>query len=525
MDRAIRRRQTQYNVNQMRYSRKPLAILAASVVLPPAGLILLWLRRGTPVLRKCLGTLAILLVGAAELFLVYGLRMELSGGTRPVFTFRGGERHYRQLEAHRAAWQATAAATPDTAAARSIPSEPSAPVKAERVAAVAGGSTYWADFLGPGRLGHYDQKPILTQWPAGGLPRLWKQPVGGGYASFTVANGVAFTMEQRRGNEVVAAYDLGTGRERWTHSWKALFEEVLGGNGPRATPVWDDGRVYALGATGELRCLDAATGKPLWNKNILTDSGAANLQWGMSGSPLVVDGKVIVTPGGAHGNSVMAYDKLTGQRVWGSLDDQAAYASPALSTVGGRRQLLVMTARRAVGLAVEDGRLLWEYPWVTQMGINAAQPFAVGANRVFLSSGYGHGASVLELSPQGDGFQTRTIWTNTRMKNKFNSAVLHEGYLYGLDEGVLACVEAESGERKWKDGRYGYGQLLLASGYLVVLSEEGDVALVRATPEKFQEVARFSALEGKTWNIPAIGDGVLLVRNEVEMAAFRIAMD
>ena len=484
----------------MRFSQKPIVILAASLVLPPAGLVLLWLRQGTGVFRKCLGSLAIGMVAVAHLFLFYGLHMEFGGGIQPVFTFQGGERHYRQLEAQRVQFRAPAPAP-----------------------APAAGSTYWADFLGPGRLGHYDQKPILTNWPAGGLQQVWKQPVGGGYASFTVANGLAFTIEQRRGNEVVAAYDVRTGRERWTNSWKARFEEVLGGDGPRATPVWDDGRVYALGAEGELRCLEASTGELVWHKNILADNGAANIHWGMSASPLVVDGKVIVKPGGHNGNSVVAYDKLSGLRVWGSLDDKAAYASPTVATVGGRRQLLVITAGRAVGLTVEDGKLLWEYPWVTQEDINAAQPIVVAANRVYISSGYGHGAAVLELSPRGDGFQTRVIWANTRMKNKFNSAVLLDGYLYGLDEGILACVDAESGDLKWKGGRYGYGQLLLAGGHLVVLTEEGDVVLVRATPEKLQEVARFSALKGKTWNIPAISDGVLLVRNEVQMAAFRIA--
>jgi outer membrane protein assembly factor BamB len=504
----------------MRFSQKSTVILAASLILPPAGLILLWFREGTSVLRKCLASLAIVMVGVAHLFLFYGLHMEFSGGIQPVFTFQSGERHYRQLEAHRAAFQALAPAI-----AEAPSSSPSAPAKSETVPAPANGSTYWADFLGPGRLGHYDQKPILTEWPAGGLPQVWKQPVGGGYASFTAANGVAFTIEQRRRNEVVAAYDLRTGRERWTHSWQARFEELLGGPGPRATPVWDDGRVYALGAEGELRCLESATGKLIWNKNILADNGAANLRWGTSASPLVVDGKVIVVPGGGHGNSVVAYDKLTGRRVWGSLDDKAAYASPTVATVGGRRQLLVMTARRAVGLTVDDGRQLWEYPWVTEQDINAAQPIAVAANRVYISSGYGHGATVLELTAQGDGFQTRVVWANTRMKNKFNSAVLYQGYIYGLDEGILACVDVASGELKWKGGRYGYGQLLLSSGHLVVLTEEGDVVLVRAAPERLQEVARFSALKGKTWNIPAISDGVLLVRNEVEMAAFRIAAD
>ena len=504
----------------MRFSQKPIVILGASLVFPPAGLILLWMRQGTSVLRKSLGSLAILVAGVAHLFLFYGLHMEFSGGIRPIFSLQRAEGHYRQLEAHRAAFQA-----PAPAMVEATPAAAAAPVKAASVPAPATGSTYWADFLGPGRLGHYDQEPILTEWPAGGLHKVWKQPVGGGYASFTVANGLAFTIEQRRGNEVVAAYDMRTGHERWTHSWKGLFAEILGGNGPRATPVWDDGRLYALGAEGELRCLESATGKLIWNKNILADNGAANIHWGMAASPLVVDGKVIVTPGGSHGNSVVAYDKLTGHRVWGSLDDQAAYASPTLATVGGRRQMLVITAKRVVGLTVEDGRLLWEYPWATQQGINAAQPIAVAANRVYLSSAYGHGAAVLELTPLGGGFQTRVVWSNNRMNNKFNSAVLYEGYLYGLDDGILACVDVASGERKWKGGRYGYGQLLLASGHLVVLTEEGEIVLVRATPEKLQEVARFSALEGKTWNIPAISDGLLLVRNEVEMAAFRIAAD
>src|ERR1017187_9760398 len=504
----------------MRFSQKPIVILGASLVFPPAGLILLWMRQGTSVLRKSLGSLAILVAGVAHLFLFYGLHMEFSRGLRPMVSLQPAEGHYRQLEAHRAAFQA-----PAPAMVEATPAAAAAPVKAESVPAPATGSTYWADFLGPGRLGHYDQEPILTDWPAGGLRKVWKQPVGGGYASFTVANGLAFTIEQRRGNEVVAAYDVRTGRERWTHSWKALFAEVLGGNGPRATPVWDDGRLYALGAEGELRCLESATGKPIWNKNILTDNGAVNLQWGMSASPLVVDGKVIVAPGGDHGNSIVAYDKLSGKRVWGSLDDRAAYDSPTLATVGGRRQLLAITAKRAVGLAVEDGKLLWEYPWVTQNDINVAQPIVVAPNRVYLSSAYGHGAAVLELTPKGDGFGTRVVWSSNRKKNKFNSAVLHEGFIYGLDDGILACVDAESGELKWKGGRYGYGQLLLASGHLVVLTEEGDVVLVRPTPDTHREVARFPARSGKTWNIPAISDGLLLVRNEVEMAAFRIAAD
>ena len=511
----------------MRLAQKPILILAAALILPPVGLVLLWMRQGISIIGKILVSLAIVLVGIAQLFLFYGLHVELSGGFSPVFSFQSSERHYRELEAQRAVTHEAVPAysAPPSEPAPSTPAAPSAAARTEPIAASPTGSAYWADFLGPGRLGHYDQKPILTSWPSDGLPQVWKQPVGGGYASFTVAHGLAFTIEQRRGNEVVAAYDVRTGHERWTHSWKALFEEVLGGNGPRATPVWDNGRVYALGATGELRCLEAATGKLIWNKNILEDNGAANIHWGMSASPLVVEDKVIVTPGGSSGNSVVAYDKLSGKRVWSALDDPAAYDSPTLATVGGRRQLLLITGRRAVGVTVEDGKLLWEYPWVTQNDINVAQPLVVADNRVYLSSSYGHGAAVVELTPRGEGFETRAVWANARMKNKFNSAVFYEGMIYGLDDGILACVDAASGDLKWKGGRYGYGQLLLATGHLVVLTEEGDVVLVRATPESHQEVASFHALKGKTWNIPAISDGLLLVRNELEMAAYRIAAD
>jgi outer membrane protein assembly factor BamB len=497
---------------------KPIAVLVASLVFPPAGLVLLWMRKPTGVVKKALLSLPILALAVAHLFIFYGLRVELYGAMNPRLTFDRAESRDRAVEESRAAH---ADMEPAPTPAPSAPS-PAGQQARPSVDVEPTGSTYWTDFRGPGRLGHYDQVPILTDWPAGGLKRLWKQPCGGGYASFTVANGVAFTIEQRRGNEVVAAYDVRTGRERWTNSWTALFQETLGGDGPRATPVWDDGRVYVLGATGELRSLDGASGKTVWRKNILSENAAGNLQWGMAASPLVVENILVVQPGGPNGRSVVAYDKRTGERVWSSLDDQAAYVSAVLATVAGQRQVLTITARRAVGLAPSDGRLLWEYPWPTQNGINAAEPIAIGPNRAFLSSGYGQGAAVVELTPQGERLRVEKVWANTRMKNKFNGSVVYDGYVYGLDEGTLVCMDPATGDVKWKAGRYGYGQLLLASGHLVILTEEGEVVLVRATPDTLDEKARFAAIEGKTWNYPAISDGVLLVRNEREMAAFLI---
>jgi outer membrane protein assembly factor BamB len=379
---------------------------------------------------------------------------------------------------------------------------------------------FWPDFRGARRDGRYDESPIRTDWPREGLSPIWRQPIGLGYASFVAAEERAYTIEQRRGQEVVAAYDVGTGRELWTHGWDGEFVEYQGGDGPRATPTYRDGRLYALGALGELRSLDAATGSLIWRRNILTDNGASNLEWGMAASPLVVDDKVIVLPGGRNGRSVVAYDRLTGEVVWTSLDDQQAYTAPMLVTLAGVRQILVVTATRAVGLDVEDGRLIWEYPWANYIGINVAQPLLLGADRVFLSAGYGHGAAVFEVARTAGGFATRTIWQNTRMKNKFTSSVLHEGYIYGLDEAILACVDAATGDLMWKGGRYGYGQIVLAGDHVIVLAENGDLALVRATPEGHEELARFPALDGRSWNHPVIVGGRLLVRNLREMAAF-----
>jgi outer membrane protein assembly factor BamB len=404
---------------------------------------------------------------------------------------------------------------------------PAPPVTVETPAASASHSpaadarAAWPDFRGPHRDGRYTGA-IRTSWPREGLPRMWRQPIGLGYASFVVANGRAFTIEQRRDREVAAAYDVSTGREIWTNSWDGEFRETMGGDGPRATPTYHEGRIYVLGALGEFRCLDAASGEVIWRRDILADNGAPNLDWGMAASPLIVDDKVIVLPGGPRGKSVVAYNKTTGEPIWKVLDDRQAYTSPMLVTLAGARQILVVSANRVMGLAPEDGQLLWDHPWSTNQGINVAQPIVMEGNRIFMSAGYGHGAEVIEVTRTGETFTTRSIWENNRMKNKFTSSLLHQGHLYGLDESILACIEASTGELKWKAGRYGYGQVMLAGDHLIVLTEDGDVVLVRATPERHEELASFSAIEGKTWNHPVIADGRLLVRNLREMAAFDI---
>lgn len=501
----------------------PISLIVASILLPPVGLVLLWTRARTPLATKALGTLAIL---ALPLVYLYAFNS---------FRYQSNDEHFAALEQHRAeqaavqdttsARDGAAVAQPEnTAQAEASPGADGNTENAPEAAKEAAHATrnYWTNYRGPNRDGLYNEMKISTNWAANGLPVLWKQPIGIGYASFVVADGRAFTIEQRRKQEVVAAYDLATGREVWKQAWNAEYTDT-NGDGPRATPTWENGRLYALGATGELRCLDGKSGAVIWGKNILSDNQAQNLPWAMAASPLIVDDKVIVLPGGSSGRSVVAYNKNTGAPVWRVLDDRQAYVSPMLVNLGGRRQILVVSATRVFGLKPEDGSLLWSHTWDTDMGINASQPIIVDRNRVFISSGYRKGAAVIEVKDGGNGFTARTIWENINMKNKFNSSVLHEGHIYGLDEGILTCVDVNTGERKWKGGRYGYGQLLLANGHLIIISDAGELVLVKATPEQHTEVARFAALEGKTWNYPALAGGRLLVRNAAQMACFNIA--
>jgi len=468
--------------------------------------------------------------------------------------FSDRDEHYSTLERHRAEQAARAAnetppaavAEPAAASNRNAPAaetpgQPPAPAAdagganavaphgqdanhpSAPAAAASSGRNYWTNFRGPNRDGRYEERAVRVNWPAGGLKPMWKQPVGGGFSSFVVADGAAYTIEQRRAQEVVAAYNVETGRELWTHGWNEEFSPDNTGDGPRSTPTWDAGRIYALGAAGELRSLDAKTGKLHWQKNILSDNGASNISWGVAASPLVFDDKVVVMAGGTSGKSVVAYNKITGARVWSSLNDRAAYTSPMLVTLAGKRQVLVVTASRIAGLDPADGGVLWSHLWDTSMGINVSQPLVVGANRFFISAGYGKGAALVEVAGSGRSFTTKAVWENINLKTKFNSPVVHNGHVYGLDEGILTCVDLATGERKWKGGRYGYGQVLLASNHLIVTTDAGEIALVKADPAGYAEVMKFAALTGKTWNVPALANGRLLVRNGNEMAAYDLS--
>ena len=481
------------------------ALRLSALLFPPLGLLLLWFS-GARLARKILGTIGILLysllytAGLIFLLLRYGgMEVEWRGGYLPALTFHKTAPDYAALDRSRAS--------------RSPGSSSSKSARAD--------GPVWPGYRGPDRDGHAGKSNPTANW-FGAAPKLvWIQPCGGGYASFAIAQGMAFTIEQRRENEVVIAYDLNDGHEVWTNSWPAHFSESMGGDGPRATPTFDEGRIYALGAEGELRCLDARNGETVWSTNILAEARTGNIMYGMAASPLVFGDSVIVQPGGGNGSSVVALNKLTGHRKWGVLDDGAAYSSPMLATLAGVQQLLIVTATRALGLEPGSGKLLWEFPWVVQMGNrNIAQPVVLGTNRFFLSAGYGTGCAVVELDHSSSEWTAKQVWRNKLLKNKFTSSVARDGFIYGLDEDILTCLDASTGERKWKGGRYGYGQLLLTGDYLILLSGEGQLAVVKADPTEFHESARFNAIHGKTWNHPAIGCGRLLIRNSAQMACF-----
>lgn len=492
------------------------AFWIALTLVPPVGILIHWFRPGLNLNKRVYYTMPMLLWTFAWLVAFWGLTVEIRGEGSPTLTFKKGD-PVEALERDRA----SQAAAPAPAAPSPIVDAKPAPATESKPTPIA--TPHWPSFRGPAGDGKYTETPILTQWPAVGLTQLWRHPIGGGYASFVVAQGRAYTIEQRRDKEVASAYDLSTGRELWTSSWPTLFQESMGGDGPRATPTFNDGKLYALGAAGEFRALNAATGKTIWRVNILEDNSAPNLQWAMSAAPLIVDGNVVVQPGGPSGRSIVAYNKTTGARAWSVLDDKAAYATPILATLAGKRQILAVTATRMVALDPATGALLWECPWQTAYDVNASSPLPVGPNRVFISAGYGHGGAVIEVTADGDKLAARTVWANNRMKNKFSTSVYHDGHIYGMDESILACVDASTGDLKWKGGRYGFGQLLLAQGHLIVTTESGEAVLVKATPASHQQIAQFPAVDGKTWNVPAIAGGKLLVRNQTEMAAFQLA--
>jgi len=391
-------------------------------------------------------------------------------------------------------------------------------------APVAVDDAVWPGFRGPHRRGVVPGVRLATDWEASPPEELWRRPVGPGWSSFAVVGDLLYTQEQRGEDELVSAYDAATGEPVWQHRDQARFWEALAGAGPRATPTYHDGRVYALGATGILNALDAADGSRLWRRDVAADTGATTPDWGFSSSPLVTEGLVVVHTGGPDGKGVVAYDADTGEPRWYAPAGKLSYSSLQRERLGGVDQLLILTGDGATSLAPADGAVLWRHEWPVAGGARIVQPTVTPDGGILIGTGFGLGMRRLAVNRTGGDWQTTERWTSKGMKPYYNDFTLHRGHVYGFDGRILACLDLETGEREWKGGRYGNGQLLLLpdQDLLLVLSDRGDVALVEATPEGFSELARMPAISGKTWNHPVLADGVLYVRNGEEMAAFRM---
>ena len=381
-------------------------------------------------------------------------------------------------------------------------------------------STGWSGFRGPHRDGIIRGMRIRTDWPASPPVEMWRRPVGPGWSSFAVGGDLVYTQEQRGDDEVVSCYSLTTGAPVWRHRDAVRFWESNAGAGPRATPTLSNGRVYTLGATGILNALDASNGTVVWSRNVASDTGAEVPVWGFSSSPVVVDDVVIV-----HAGMLVAYGLATGDRRWSGPARGGSYSSPQLLMIGGVAQILMMSETGATSVAPADGTLLWEHPWP---GSPIVQPARVADGDVLVSTAGasgGVGMRRLAVAHGSGGWKVEERWTSIGLKPYFNDFVVHKGHAFGFDGSILGCIDLQDGQRRWKGGRYGYGQLVLLpdQDLLLVLSEEGGLALVAATPERFTELARFPGVEGKTWNHPVLVGDVLLVRNGQEMAAFRLS--
>jgi outer membrane protein assembly factor BamB len=472
------------------------------VLVGALGLLLLWLLLGSRLRwrTRLLGFAAVV-----ALLLLSGTTLRIrgvSGDVIPILEWRWASDRPVFAEA----------------AARGAADEGSAP-------AVGAGPFDYPQFLGPRRNGTVDAVRLDPDWSDRPPRPLWRRSVGEGWSAFAVQGDLAVTQEQWGPRECVTARRLDDGELVWSHCDLARFENPIGGPGPRATPTLSGDRVYTLGGTGILNALELGTGRLIWSRRVVEENGSRPPVYGVSASPLLFDDLVVVIAGGSGGRSLVAYDRRSGEPRWSGGNDPAAYSSPFLVDLAGRRQVVAFNQRNLVGHDADGGAVLWSFPWAGQSTERVSQPVPLTGDRLFVSSGYGVGGKLLRIEQGGaDGMTARMIWESRGLKAKFTNVVHRDGHLFGLDDGVLVCLRVEDGERKWKRGRYGHGQLILIHDLLLIQAENGDVALVEASPEGHRELARLPVLGRKTWNHPALAGRHLLVRNDREAACLELPL-
>jgi hypothetical protein len=383
----------------------------------------------------------------------------------------------------------------------------------------------WPGFRGADRSAIYRGPAISSDWDSHEPELIWKVSVGPGWTSFVVAGELLITQEQRGDEESVVCYDADTGEEVWIYSIKSRFEESLGGPGPRATPTLVNGQLFAYGANGNLVRLDPKTGARIWEAGVAKLAERRPPSWGFSSSPLVVGSSVIVHAGGTDDKGVFAFDVETGQVNWRAASGDHTYSSPQLSAINGNEFVVMLTNKGAEVLDPETGEIRLSYSWNTG-GYRALQPTFVSADSFLLPTDGGNGIRCVRITSNEGEMEATEVWTKTTMKTDFNDMVFYKDHLYGFDGAIFSCINAQTGERAWKGGRYGKGQVLLLenSGLLLVASEKGDAVLIKPDPSGHQEVAKFRAIEGKTWNHPVVVGDRLFIRNGQQAACYRLPL-
>jgi len=387
----------------------------------------------------------------------------------------------------------------------------------------------WPQYRGPNQDGTSSEKLALQKWPERGLPQMWKVPTPTGFSSFTVSGGSVFTVVAREADgvkrEACVALDAGSGRELWAvlmcpAKYSGGGDSGGGGDGPRSTPTYNDGLVYAYDSQLLLQCLDARDGRVVWSKDIIKEFAGQNIGWQSAVSPVVED-KMVIVPGGGPGQSLLAFDKKTGAVIWKAQDDKMTHATPVVATIGGVRQLVCFMQKGLLSVDLATGKELWSYPfkYVTS---TAASP-VICDDLVYCSAGYGVGAGLVRISRAGDSFTATEVWRKQdKMMNHWSTPVFKDGYIYGIfgfkqyNKAPLQCYELATGKEMWSKEGFGPGNLILVDNHLVVLGDRGQLVLLKASPESYQEVSRIQAVGGKCWTTPAYSDGRIYVRSTTE---------
>jgi outer membrane protein assembly factor BamB len=391
----------------------------------------------------------------------------------------------------------------------------------------------WPNYRGPNHDGISSEKLPSKTFPASGPREVWKTPNPGGFASLTVADGRAFTLVGRTiegaPTEVLVALDAASGRELWALNLTpakydggggAGTDDNKGGDGPRSTPTVDGALVYVLDARLNLACVEAATGKQVWAKDILAEHAGRNITWQNAASP-VIDGDLLFVAGGGEGQALLGIHKKTGKVVWKAESDRMTHATPVVANLHGVRQVLFFTQNGLVAVTPTEGRVLWRQEF-TYKTSTAASPIVAG-DIVYCSAGYGVGAGAYRITKKGDTFQSTELWRQPgKLQNHWSTPVHLDGHLYGIfgfkeyGKAPLQCIELATGTVKWSQPGFGPGNVTLVDGHLIVLGDAGQLAIVEAIPTAYREKAKADILAGKCWTTPTFTGGRIYARSTAE---------